>query len=231
MPLETQKIDLTKVAVGVFANLGGQPVDFATEQVLNRAGVHHTVPTGPDDTYVPHPLRAPLAYTHGGDTAPDIPRLPDPFPPPDYAEPLASAQDYLNAIESARPKAEQEAQARVQVIRDAEAERQAKQKQAAIDAASPPLVDALQSLHNGEAIAEKLSEIGLDTVGKVQAASPEELQAVDRVGPKTADSIQQAVNAVADALPESGEALVQTTAFGSVTPVEGLPGAEEAPAL
>lgn len=226
MPAELQKIDLTKIAVGVFANLGGQPLDFATEQVLNRAGVHHTVPSGPEDTFVPHPLRAPLEYTHGGDTAPAIPRLPETFPPTDYDGPLTSAQDYLTLIESARPAAEQEAEARVQVLAEAETERQTKEKQATIDAAAPRLTDALQSLHNGDALAENLSAVGLDTVGKVQAASPEELQAAEGVGPKTADIIAATVSDVVNALPVEGPPLFETTAFGSLTPAETVPGIE-----
>ncbi len=204
-------VDLKKVAAGVFANLGGQPLDFAIEQVLNRAGLHHTVPVTDTEgaetgQWEAHPLRASLTNTHGGDTNPAILRLPIVFPPAGYDGPLMSAQDYLDLIESVRPEAQAEADARVKAIQQAE-----------IDAAAPALADALQALPHGEALAGSLSDVGLDTVGKVQAATTEQLQSAQGVGPKTAETILAAVNDVAAGLPD----LMTTEAAGSVTAAAG----------
>ena len=89
------KIDLSRVTVGTFANLGGQPVDYAKSQVLDRAGV----PQG-------DALRAGLVYTHASVQGKVVPRLPDEFPPAQMPEgqKLQSAQDYLDLIAATAPQ-------------------------------------------------------------------------------------------------------------------------------
>ncbi len=87
------EIDLSKIAVGSFANFDGMPVDFAKSQILNRAGVPLTL-----DGKL-HPLREGLIYTHASSRGDEVALLPDPFPAADYDKPLSSAQDYLTLIE------------------------------------------------------------------------------------------------------------------------------------
>ena len=123
-------IDLTKVAVGTFANLGGQPVDYAISAVLDRAGVPQD-----DDA------RKGLVYTHASSQGKAVPRLPEPFPPvllPD-AQRLETAQDYLSLIAATPPEfvatpaearaAEEEA--RVAAVQAETAEKEAAEKEAA----------------------------------------------------------------------------------------------------
>jgi N utilization substance protein A len=69
----------------------------------------------------------------------------------------------------------------------------------------------------GENLAEKLVESGIGTVEKLGSMTPEDLEAIQGIGPKMVEKIQEAVNAYYgqfDAAADQGEA----------SPGEALPG-------
>ena len=146
----TNKIDLTKVTVGTFANLGGQPVDYAKSQVLNRAGV----PSG-------DPRRTDLVYTHASVQGKAVPRLPDPFPPDVLPEgqKLQSAQDYLDLIAATPPEfiptaaemTSDKAAAAAALLQAQQAEQEAAQKQHEAAQREQEAADAAKALESGNA--------------------------------------------------------------------------------
>ncbi len=92
--------NLAKCPAGNIADgfFHGEPVNFAKDFLLCRGGVPvgHSLRVPFQDSY---PSRPPTDAD--GNALPlDVPRLPTPFPPADYAKPLISIQDWFDCIEA-----------------------------------------------------------------------------------------------------------------------------------
>jgi transcription termination/antitermination protein NusA len=88
----------------------------------------------------------------------------------------------------------------------------------------------------GEGLVEKLGAAGVTTVEALADMTPEQLEAIEGIGPKTVEKISLAVNnyfasleggVVEGAAPEEGDAVAEETAAEPGAEVAGEPGVEE----
>jgi N utilization substance protein A len=108
------------------------------------------------------------------------------------------------------------------------------QMQALVGSSNTPL-DRVEGL--GEGLIGKLAEAGVTTVEALADMTPEQLEAIDGIGPKTVEKISIAVNNYFSSL-ETGEVAAEETAevaaeeaaAGEEAPEAGAPEAEEAAA-
>jgi transcription termination/antitermination protein NusA len=113
-------------------------------------------------------------------------------------------------------------------IKSEEEKRQEVEQQMA--AMQPPAVTPLESVPGlGEGLVEKLTAAGVATVEALADMTPEQLEAIEGIGPKTVEKISLAVNNYFASL-EAGEAAGAAGATESEAPAEGMStGAEAAP--
>jgi N utilization substance protein A len=82
---------------------------------------------------------------------------------------------------------------RVDIKSEEEKRQEVESEMAALEVSGAP-VSVLVEYGLGENVAERLMEAGADTVQKVGAMTPEQLQEISDIGPKTVEAIQIAVN-------------------------------------
>ena len=165
-------VDLTKTAVGTFANFSGQPVDYAKSAVLDRAGVPQ------EDA-----ARSALVYTHASAQGKAVPRLPDPFPPAALPQGLSleTAQDYLDLIAATPPEF-------VPTAAEAQADKQARAAEAA--AAQEKAEEAQREAEEAQREAEKADADAADAERVAAQANAEQTKTAAG-DDHSADSSQQ----------------------------------------
>ncbi len=121
---------------------------------------------------------------------------------------------------------------RIDIKSEEEKRQEVESQMAALVVAGAP-VSVLIDHGLGEKVVEKLLESGVGTVEKLGAMTPEQLEEIQGIGPKTVEMIQLAVNSYYAQFEEVAvpEAEAQEAPSGDVVPpYEGESGAEEGPA-
>jgi transcription termination/antitermination protein NusA len=114
---------------------------------------------------------------------------------------------------------------RIDIKSEEEKRQEVESAMAALVAPGAPL-SVLVDYGLGESLAEKLVESGVGTVEKLGSMTPEDLEAIQGIGPKMVEKIQLAINAYYGQFEAGGEVEAAPEEPGAEEPVEAQAGGE-----